>query len=367
MSQSENQYTLRSFWLIVFAAIFALGVVILYNTLLMPLGMSLLFAYLLMPFVDFLVRTTKLSRAYSCFIIVAVSLALIISFLVILFPTLRKQIVSIWQMIPIAKDFILDSLLPDARALLMRFDLFSQKEIDNFIGQFAEFARIGKPLGDAAQRVLYQSGNVVSSIINAALVPLFSFFILRDWPLLGSKLKELVPIDLLSVAYGLQEEIDRCLRAVIKGQVTVAAILAVLYVIGFSVVGLSYGAAIGIAAGFCRIVPYFDVIMALVLSLVVLVIDPSLGWGVGLGVIIVIALVQAIDGLYITPRVIGEKVGLHPAVVIASVVAFGDWMGFWGILLAIPIVAVAKVISRYAFNAYRHSPFFLNSSLEAPE
>ncbi len=366
MGHRENQFSLRSFWLIVFGSLLLLTLMIVYKTLLFPLGLCILLAYLLMPAVDYLVLKLRIRRVVACLFIVGSSLFVLTAFSVILFPTLRNQIVSIFQMIPVAKDYLIDSLVPELRQFLMRFEMFSQSEIEQFLAYLSEYSRVGRPLGDAAQRVLYQSGSVVTTLLNAALVPLFLFFLLKDWPKLGTKLKELVPLDLLTVAYGLQEEIDRCLKAVIKGQVTVAGILAILYVIGFSVVGLSYGVAIGLAAGFCRIVPYLDVVIALLLSLVVLIIDYSLGWGVGLGVLIVILVVQSIDAVYITPRVIGEKVGLHPAVVIASVVAFGDWLGFWGILLAIPIVAVAKVISRYAINAYRHSPFFLNTSPEDP-
>ncbi len=155
--------------------------------------------------------------------------------------------------------------------------------------------------------------------------------------------------------------VDHTLRNVIKGQITVAGILTLMYVIGFGLVNILFGfpsaIAIAIVAGVCRIVPYLDIFVGLVLSGIVITSNFQ-NWGQVIGVVGVIAVVQLIDGMYITPRVVGERVGLHPLIVILSVLAFADWFGFWGVLLAIPTVAVAKIVFMSLMPLYRSSQVF---------
>ena len=139
----------------------------------------------------------------------------------------------------------------------------------------------------------------------------------------------------------------------------VAAILAVLYVVGLSFIGLPQAVAIGVVAGICRMIPYLDVVVGGGLSLIVLLADFQ-GATQLLSVAIVFLVVQAIDGLLITPRVVGERVGLHPMVVITSVLAFANWFGFWGVLVALPVVAIVKALLVTA------RPFYLASQLYDP-
>ena len=134
----------------------------------------------------------------------------------------------------------------------------------------------------------------------------------------------------------------------------VAGILAVLYILGFSIIGLQGAFAIGLIAGACRIINYLDVIVGGTLSLMVILSDFQ-GIGQLLAVAGVFLVVQSVDGMFITPRVIGDRVGLHPVLVIVSILSFGDLFGFWGVLLAIPVLAVAKVLW------FSTKPFYLAS------
>ena len=167
----------------------------------------------------------------------------------------------------------------------------------------------------------------------------------------------MVPRDLEEPAILFIQEINKVLRSVIKGQVIVATILAALYVAGLSLVGLHAAVAIGLTAGLCRIIPYLDVLVGGSLCLLVILADTA-DLGLLFAVACVFVIIQSLDGMIITPRVIGERVGLHPFLVIISIIAFGDLFGFFGILLAIPCIAIVKLIVQnlkpiyYASRAY---------------
>jgi predicted PurR-regulated permease PerM len=154
-----------------------------------------------------------------------------------------------------------------------------------------------------------------------------------------------IPRDLLAFTIDLFQKINMTFFKVIVGQVSIASVLGVVYITGFNIIGLSYATAIGAIAGVCRLIPYFDIVVALMLSFVIVVSDiSSYGFSTIIGVLIVIVAAQLLDALFITPKIIGKAVGLHPGIVMASVVAFGYQWGFWGVLLAVPVVAVAKLL-----------------------
>ena len=144
---------------------------------------------------------------------------------------------------------------------------------------------------------------------------------------------------------------------VIRGHIKVALALACLYSIGFSAIGLSAGVAIGIAAGMCRVIPYLDVVVGLTLGVTYIFTQQipviTVFWLVG-----VIGTVQIVDGAFITPKLIGAKVGLHPLIVILTVIASSAQFGFWGVLLAIPGAAVVKALYKLVLPVYRDSKWF---------
>ncbi|RYZ62159.1 MAG: AI-2E family transporter, partial [Proteobacteria bacterium] len=129
--------------------------------------------------------------------------------------------------------------------------------------------------------------------------------------------------------------------------------------IGFTVIGVPSGVAIGALAGLCRLVPYLDIFVGLLLCTIVILTQGS-GLGIFIAAIIVIGVVQALDGAIVTPRIIGDRAGLHPVAVIASVYAFGSQFGLLGVLLAVPVVAATVVILKLSWPFLSQSYFFRN-------
>jgi predicted PurR-regulated permease PerM len=148
---------------------------------------------------------------------------------------------------------------------------------------------------------------------------------------------------------------------VVRGHIKVALALSCLYSIGFSAIGLSAGVAIGITAGICRIIPYLDVVVGVTLGLTY-IFTQQLPIAKVFYLVGVIGTVQLLDGAIITPKLIGERVGLHPLVVILTVIAASSQFGFWGVILAIPGAAVFKALYKLVLPVYRDSKWFTGVS-----
>jgi predicted PurR-regulated permease PerM len=327
-----------------------------YRSLLVPLAVSALFTYLLLPLTNRLERFGW-TRVGSVAVIVAVFLGTLGIAVARLVPVLYAQGQLLLHLVPGAFSSVLDRWIPLLDSAIAELGFKAPKSLRAYVSEYNVFGALETPFQQGLAGIWVTGSTLFGGIVNALLIPLVTFFLLKDFPALAAGLRALVPVDLRAPFAVVGQRINETLRSVIKGQVTVAAILTVLYVIGFSIVGLQSAVAIGVVAGVCRIVPYLDVIVGGTLSTIVLLSDFP-GWGRVFGVFLVFMVVQGLDGALITPRVIGDRVGLHPVVVILSVLAFANWLGFWGVLIAIPIVAVAKALIAAALPFYQASKTF---------
>jgi predicted PurR-regulated permease PerM len=210
---------------------------------------------------------------------------------------------------------------------------------------------------DTMEKVFSRTPKLLEAAFNLAMVPLFSYLMLAEKDDIRGLVKTWTPEDLHPLLRVFVARIDKVLRAVVKGQFLVAFVLSIFYMAGFSLIDLPSGLAIGAIAGVCRVVPYLDVVVGVSLAIIVILTQGG-GLAVFLGVLIVVAVVQSLDGVIITPRIIGDRAGLHPIVVIASVFSFGSWFGLLGILLAVPIVAASVVALQICLPYLRNSPFY---------
>ncbi|MEL7185530.1 MAG: AI-2E family transporter, partial [Pseudomonadota bacterium] len=141
------------------------------------------------------------------------------------------------------------------------------------------------------------------------------------------------------------------LGAFLRGQLLVLLSLALIYSIGLSVVGLKYAIAIGVVSGLVSFVPYLGLVFGMFLASLTVVLEPNPAWQL-LGVVVVFTVAQMIEGTLLTPKLVGDRIGLHPVIVIFAVAAGGQLFGFFGILLALPAAAVLSVLVRFAYNRY---------------
>lgn len=333
---------------------------VLYRALLLSLSLSLFLSYLLAPLVDWVTERHPTRRHWVVALLILALLSLVAVLLASLLPEIYAQFIGILKLLPKALEFLIERFEPLKRMIVAN-GFMGLEEVDRAVAQFNPVRQVTGQIQGAMETLWSSTPLLLSSVVNFGLVPVLMFFILNDLPKLQASLKDLTPPDLRASVHHIIDRIDQTLRSVLKGQLMVALTLAVLYMAGLSAIQLKSGLAIGAIAGLCRVVPYLDVMVGISLSLIVIITQTS-GFGQLIGVLIVFLVVQVVDGMIITPRIIGERAGLHPGVVIGSVIAFGDWFGFVGILIAVPVVAILKVLAQISFPYYRLTAFYAGAT-----
>ena len=230
-----------------------------------------------------------------------------------------------------------------------------QQEIPGWI--HAALPRIQGFVTTMFQGLFTRGMGIINAVLNLTLLPLFAFYLLRDWDRVVAKVADTVPVPIQPRVQRVAREVDGRLTAFVRGQLTVCAALGVLYSAGLWIAGIDMPFTVGMLSGALFIVPYLGtmvgIVLATLLSLAAYGLDIHLLW-VGL----VFGIAQAIEGYVLTPRIVGNKVGLHPLVVIVALIAAGSLLGIWGMLLAIPVTATLSVLGHEWLAAYRASTVY---------
>lgn len=313
-----------------------------YRAVLVPFFLSLFFSYFLSPFVDRFDRF-RIPRVWVVAFILLLTFALVGIGLFEVVPYLYAELLNLVKLAPQVYEFGIEKVFPVVKEYLLGLGFVDEHLISNLISNAQAMVHWSDRVQDALTSIWRTAPQVVGTLVNLVMTPLFTFFFVKDHKRIVRFLTELTPVDLRHPVAELLQRMSRTLHSVIKGQIMVAAILAVLYVIGFSVAGIHAGFAIGLVAGICRLIPYLDVVVGGALCLIVMLANWQ-GVGQLFFVVGVFGVVQTLDGMLITPRIIGERLGVHPLLVIITVIGFADFWGFWGVLLAVPTIAVAKVL-----------------------
>lgn len=199
--------------------------------------------------------------------------------------------------------------------------------------------------------------SLVMSVLSLSLLPLFAFFLLRDWPHLVSYVGDLVPVPARSVVARLVGEIDARLAGWVRGQLTVAFALGCVYSLGLLVSGIDLAITVGLLGGVLFLVPYVGPLITASLALSLACLKFGFDWHVG-AVAVTFVLGQALEGTALTPLLVGDRVGLHPMVVMVALIVGGNLLGIVGIVLAVPATAALAVIGGYLLERWRESRTF---------
>ena len=328
----------------------------LYQAVLLPFALAALLYFLLSSPVDYLSQY-RVPRNLVIITIICVVLLVIVFVSIYFLPILYSQMFNVLQSIPNALLRIRAHWIPVLKEHILALDFIDAAQLNVWLDELNIIPQVTAGIRQTLKGIWMSTPGLFNTVVNIVLVPVIAFFLLSEKGSLRQKVKNVIPRDLLPHINTALVNISSTLRSVLKGQAIVAAILALLYIIGLSLVGLKAALVIGLVAGICRIVPYFDLIVGGLLSALVIISDFS-GWGQVLGVVGVFVAVQAIDGALITPRIMGNKAGLHPLLVILSVLSFGQLFGFWGVLFAIPVIAVVRVIITQIIPLYQKSKLY---------
>lgn len=200
-------------------------------------------------------------------------------------------------------------------------------------------------------------GAILSLLSYVFLTPIITFYLLRDWPSIQARLRELVPGPYRDRVVGFASEYDRLLARYLRGQVLAAAIVGVLTWMGFLIAGFPYALLLGVVAGVFNIIPYMGLVASLIPALVIALFSASPLIALA-KIAAVFTVVQVLDSSVIGPRVVGEAVGLHPVWVLLALAVTGYFFGFVGLLIAVPLAVLVKLLLGYALNRYRASTLF---------
>ena len=324
--------------------------------ILTPFVFAAMLGWLGDPLVDRL-QARGWSRQAAVVIVFSAMTVIVVIALLLLVPMIERQLEILFESLPRYRDWLIGTVLPwlEARTGLDLMEWFDPGRLIQLVREHWE--RAG---GIAANVLGYVSRSgflLVAWVANIVLVPVLTFYFLRDWDVLVQRIASLVPRDHLAIASRLARESDSVLGAFLRGQFTVMIILGVLYAIGLWAVGLDLGLLIGFIAGLVSFVPYLGPATGVVLGVIAALVQYGDWQHVAL-VLGVFGLGQVIESYWLTPRLVGDRIGLHPVAVIFAIMAGGQLFGFLGVLLALPIAAVANVMLRYAHERYTQSPLY---------
>jgi predicted PurR-regulated permease PerM len=338
------------------------------SNIVIPLFISMLIAYLFDPMVDWF-ENKGVNRTLAIAFMMMVGLGTVTLFLVLITPTLVEEVSLLYtEKLP--------RFFRDVQAWYLDTQMWIEQRtgytLPKTVGEtFSDYRQKIQDLATSAVQEAFQrvttvttqflSGTwaVLAYLFNAALVPLFTFYFLRDFDKYKHAAHELVPLPRRESVVARARRVDGVVGHWFRGQVTVAAILMVLYTIGLAICGVKLWYAIGIFAGILSIIPYLGFIIGIGLALLMSALDDGSGWGQIFGVLAVFTVVQIAEGYVITPKIVGEKVGLSPVMVIIVLLVGAELFGFLGVLLAIPAAAVLRVFALEIISEYKRSRLFL--------
>ena len=205
--------------------------------------------------------------------------------------------------------------------------------------------------------VLMSGSSVITGFVNSVLIIFVMFYLLIDWTHFFGLVKTLVPLRAQDTITHLAMHTDGLLSQYLRGMIIVISIMSVFYSISLSVIGIKGAVALGVFTALMIVIPYIGIALGFSLAIV----SAILQFGVGpelVGVLIVFGIGQLLEGFFLTPRLVGERIGLHPVAVLFALLLFGNLFGFFGVLLALPISAVSLVLVQYFWSVYTQSSWY---------
>ena len=326
--------------------------------ILTPFALGAVFAYLCNPAVNALVRRRLPRTAAAALVIMGLALALI-AFLFVLLPMLYHTAVALAQKLPALIDLFnarISPLLVEQFKLEFRLDA---AQFHAWLGQLLDNAQDLLPV--LLSHIGHRGMVLVALFANLILVPFVTFYLLQEWPRMIEGISRVLPRPWMPRARRIVTEIDHVLAQFCRGQVSVMLLLAVYYSVGLWIAGLDFALLVGVLTGLLIFIPYVGFGSGLVLAILIALLQGN-GWEPLIGVAVVYGIGQLLESFVLTPYLVGDRIGLHPLVLIFAMMAFGQLFGFTGILVALPASAALLVGVREVASAWFASPVYLGDS-----
>jgi predicted PurR-regulated permease PerM len=377
LSEKPSLQSQMIFWGVIALVIF--GFLTLFASVVLPFILGIAIAYLLNPLIDGLAKI-KIPRTASSAVILVAFFTVVFGVIAVITPILGRELATLSKSIPDYFKTLSDILEPHIQAL-QTFIPGEDKPLPNFEtidtkGMFEKlmgsvnretFKNGAFVMSKGLQTILGGGAAIGSFFTTLVLAPIVAFFMMRDWKRVQNWCTELMPHDHKPTILGLIKEIDGKISGFVRGQITVALVLAFLYAIALTIAGLKYGFLIGFAAGLLSIIPMLGSVVGFIVSLGVAWFQSGGDWSflALIGGIFIVG--QLIEGNILTPKLVGESVGLHPLWVFFAVMAGGALLGVLGMFLAVPVAAVTGVLIAFAISRYKSSDLYKSKKPATPK
>ena len=327
--------------------------------ILTPFATAALFAYLGDPAADRL-EARGFSRTFSVLLVFLAMLLAVTAVLLVLIPMIEAQVSKLIDKLPSYLDTVRFRLLP---WLNQRFGVSTDLlDVDKIVGLLRAH---WQSAGGVATTVLATVGKsglaLLGWVVNLTLIPVLLFYFLRDWDGIVTRIRELLPRHLEPAISELARQSDEVLGAFLRGQLSVMAALGAIYSTGLMFVGLDLALLIGMGAGLVSFIPYLGGIVGVGGGLLAAYLQFH-DWQHPVAVLVVFMIGQGLEGMVLTPWLVGDKIGMHPVAVIFAILAGGQLFGFLGVLLALPTAAIVMVLLRYLHTRYKSSELYVGAS-----
>ncbi|WP_201026359.1 AI-2E family transporter [Paramesorhizobium deserti] len=347
------------FWLGAMA-VFVLFLVV-FSSILLPFVAGLALAYFLDPVADRLERL-GLSRLAATVVILVLFLIVLVLAVMIIVPVLATQLTDFIARLPgyitQLQSLIADRDSPWLKKVIGVDSSVIQDNLSTLLQQGAGFL-------STLFQSLWNSGKALIDIAALFVVtPVVAFYMLLDWDRMIERIDSWIPRDHLHDVRQIAREMDAAIAGFIRGQGTVCLILGTIYAVGLTIVGLNFGLLIGLFAGLISFIPYIGSLVGLVLAIGVALVQFWPDWIMVSAVAIVFFIGQFIEGNILQPKLVGSSVGLHPVWLMFALFAFGSFLGFTGMLIAVPAAAAVGVLVRFALGRYLQSPMYRSRHAE---
>ncbi len=349
------------FWLICFVVFFA--AVYLLRGILLPFVAGMAVAYLLDPSCDWL-QKRGLSRTAATTLLTLVFLVVLVGALLLAVPLLVNQIVGLGAQFPEILAFLQAKSAQVLELVEARIDPEMLARIEAAVAGSAK--DLVKWIGQAISGLISGVDAALSLASLLVITPVVTFYLLRDWDHLVARIDSWLPRHYAETVRREVRNVDEILAGFVRGQSSVCLILALFYAVGLTVAGLNFGLVIGLMAGLLSFIPFVGSAVGFVASVGMALVQFD-DW-LRIGIVAAIFVIgQAAEGNFLTPKLVGDRVGLHPVWVIFALLAGGFLFGFVGVLLAVPVAAVVGVLTRFLLAQYLDSSFHRGEPAGAPD
>lgn len=319
-----------------------------------PFVVAGVLAYILHPAVQALVRR-RVPRPLAALLVEFAALVALLALFLLLVPVVAKQLPLLRDQIPLLADRLNTSVAPWLARLGVEVSLDSAS-IKAFVLKYLD-ANLEEGIATVLNSARIGGSLLLTVVGNGILIPIVLFYLLIDWPNLIARVQALVPPRHLASVMAFIDECDAVLGQFLRGQLLLMGSLAVFYSAGLALFGFNLALPVGIFTGLAVFIPYIGFGLGLILALLAALLQFGSLYGL-MAVAVVYGIGQVVESFVLTPRLVGERIGLNPLAVIFALLAFGHLLGFVGVLIALPVTAVLLVALRRALVVYRTSRLF---------